>query len=159
MIFRKVVSTCMYVSKLIQFYNFCLNATDDNKYNKLLGQIKDLQVEKQKTRIKPARGIPNSAMLATYIHLSEQMQAVAYRNAKGMNGDGSKIINTLACRCVNCGRLIQSGDLCVTCKENADLKQNRLKTETKSSRTREPSPSRPLRACREYTCQHCAQNV
>lgn len=66
-------------------------------------------------------GIPNSHMLATYIHLSEQMQADAYKNAKGMNGD-IKVINPLASRCVVCGRLIQTGELCVTCKENKELK-------------------------------------
>ncbi len=69
-----------------------------------------------------AWGIPNSNMLATYISLSEQMQATAYKNAKGLNGDSTKIINPLASRCVNCGRLIQTGELCVTCKENKELK-------------------------------------
>jgi integrase len=67
-------------------------------------------------------GSANSNMLSTYIHLSEQMQANAYRNAKGMNCDETKVINPIACRCVTCGRLIQSGNLCVSCKENADLK-------------------------------------
>jgi site-specific recombinase XerD len=69
-----------------------------------------------------AWGIPNSNMLSTYISLSEQMQATAYKNAKGMNGDGTKVINTIACRCVERGRLIQSGNLCVSCKANAELK-------------------------------------
>jgi site-specific recombinase XerD len=67
-------------------------------------------------------GKVSSDMLSTYIHLSEQMQANAYRNAKGMNGEGSKVINPLASRCIECGRLIQAGSLCKTCKENADLK-------------------------------------
>lgn len=69
-----------------------------------------------------AWGIPNSNMLATYINLSEQMQANTYKNAKGLNGGTTKIINPIACRCVNCGRLIQSGNLCVSCKENTELK-------------------------------------
>lgn len=66
-------------------------------------------------------GSPNSMMLSTYIHLNEQMTSQGYRNAKGM-GDESKVINPLACRCVSCGKLIQSGNLCIQCKENADLK-------------------------------------
>jgi hypothetical protein len=69
-----------------------------------------------------AWGIPNSNMLSTYINLSEQMQATTYKNAKELNGEGTKIINPIACRCVNCGRLIQSGNLCVSCKENSELK-------------------------------------
>lgn len=73
----------------------------------------------------------DSNMLSTYIHLSEQMQANAYRNAKGMNGDEAKVINPLASRCINCGKLIQSGNLCVQCKENADLKLKVLQQENK----------------------------
>ncbi len=67
-------------------------------------------------------GIPHSNMLSIYIHLSEQLQADGYRNAKGMNGDTTKVINPLASRCVVCGRLIQAGELCNTCKENKELK-------------------------------------
>jgi integrase/recombinase XerD len=71
-----------------------------------------------------------SMQLVTYVHLNEQMQSEAYRSAKGMgNGNGSTIINPLASRCVNCGRLIQAGSLCKTCEdakrlseENATLK-------------------------------------
>ncbi len=51
------------------------------------------------------------------------MQANAYKNAKGMgNGNGTTVINPIACKYVECGRLIQSGNLCKSCKENADLK-------------------------------------
>ncbi len=75
-------------------------------------------------------GIPNSNMLSVYVHLSEQVQADAYRDAKGMgNGNGATVINPLASRCVVCGRLIQAGELCVTCKENKDLKERIAKLE------------------------------
>jgi len=67
-------------------------------------------------------GSASSDMLDTYIHLSESMQSDAYLKAKGMSGENTKVINPLACRCVECGKLIQSGNLCKTCKENADLK-------------------------------------
>lgn len=67
-------------------------------------------------------GSPSSDMLDTYIHLSEAMQSDAYLRAKGMSGENTKVINPLACRCIECGKLIQSGDLCKTCKENAYLK-------------------------------------
>jgi integrase/recombinase XerD len=74
-------------------------------------------------------GIPNSNMLATYVYLSEQMQADAYLNAKGLNGDSVKVINPIACRCVECGKLIEKGNLCKQCKENADLKLQLAKLE------------------------------
>lgn len=74
-------------------------------------------------------GIVNSNMLSTYIHLNEQMQATSYRNAKGMNGNDTKVINPLASKCVNCGRLIQKGNMCITCKENAELKERVKKLE------------------------------
>jgi integrase/recombinase XerD len=83
-------------------------------------------------------GTPSSDMLDTYIHLSESMQSESYLKAKGMNGDATKVINPLACRCVECGRLIQLGNLCKQCKENADLKlkvsqqENRLLEQSKS---------------------------
>ncbi len=68
-------------------------------------------------------GIPNSNMLSVYVHLSEQMQSDAYRKAMGMSDDSATtIINPIASKCVQCGRLIQAGDLCVTCKENQELK-------------------------------------
>lgn len=67
-------------------------------------------------------GIPNSNMLSVYIHLSQQVQADAYRDAKGMgNGNGSTVINPLASRCVECGRLIQSGNLCPSCSKSMKL--------------------------------------
>jgi len=75
-------------------------------------------------------GIVNSNMMSTYIHLSEQMQATSYRNAKGM-GEESKIINPLSSRCISCGKLIQSGNLCVQCDENAKLKLKVLQQENK----------------------------
>lgn len=69
-------------------------------------------------------GISNSNMLSTYIHLSEAMTAQGYRNAKGMgNGNGNVVINPLACRCVQCGRLIQIGDLCKPCEDTKKLSQ------------------------------------
>ncbi|NJD54407.1 MAG: hypothetical protein FIB07_16280 [Candidatus Methanoperedens sp.] len=68
-------------------------------------------------------GIPHSAMLSTYIHLREQLKSSGYRDAKGMgeNGNGKTIINPLASRCVECGRLIQAGSLCKTCKDSKKL--------------------------------------
>lgn len=66
-------------------------------------------------------GSPNSMMLSTYIHLNEQMTSQGYRNAKGM-GEETKVINPLACRCVECGKLIQSGNMCKQCSENIALK-------------------------------------
>lgn len=69
-------------------------------------------------------GIVDSNMLSTYVHLSEQMQATSYRNAKGMgNGDAPTVINPIASKCVNCGKLIQKGNLCIQCEENAQLKE------------------------------------
>ncbi len=66
-------------------------------------------------------GNVGSAMLTTYVHLNQQMQSEAYRNAKGMNGDSTKVINPLALRCVNCGKLIQSGSLCKQCSDIQEL--------------------------------------
>lgn len=67
-------------------------------------------------------GIPNSNMLSIYLHLSEQIINSGYRDAKGLgNGNGTTIINPLAVRCVKCGSLIQSGSLCIRCKENDTL--------------------------------------
>jgi site-specific recombinase XerD len=74
-------------------------------------------------------GSTSSDMIDTYIHLSETMQSEAYLKAKGMAGNEIKVINPLASRCINCGRLIQSGQLCITCKENAELKQKVSKLE------------------------------
>ncbi len=75
-------------------------------------------------------GIPDSGMLDTYLHMSQEMVSSGYRDVKGMgNGNGNTVINPLAVRCVNCGRLIQTGSLCKTCddakklgKENEALK-------------------------------------
>lgn len=76
-------------------------------------------------------GIPNSNMLSIYLHLSEQIVNSGYRDAKGLgNGNGNTVINPLAVRCVNCGRLIQSGNMCKPChdakklsEENSELKK------------------------------------
>jgi site-specific recombinase XerD len=67
-------------------------------------------------------GIPHSAMLSTYIHLNEQLKSSGYRDAKGMGeGNGKTVINPLASRCVECGRLIQAGSLCKTCQDSKRL--------------------------------------
>jgi integrase/recombinase XerD len=68
-------------------------------------------------------GVPNSAMLAVYIHLNEQMTSQGYRNAMGMGDNGIKIINPLAVRCVECGKLIETGNLCKQCEQLAYLKK------------------------------------
>ncbi|MCX9084947.1 MAG: tyrosine-type recombinase/integrase [Candidatus Methanoperedens sp.] len=69
-------------------------------------------------------GISNSNMLSVYLHLSEQIVNSGYRDAKGMgeNSNGKTVINPLASRCVECGRLIQAGSLCKTCDDNKKLK-------------------------------------
>lgn len=67
-------------------------------------------------------GIPDSNMLSIYIHMSEQIKATAYHRAKGMNGEETTVINPLSVRCVQCGRLIQTGDLCAQCAEIKQLK-------------------------------------
>ncbi len=73
----------------------------------------------------------NTNQLSTYISLSEQMQADAYKKAKGMGSEEVKVINPLASRCVKCGKLIQKGNMCEQCEgiekvsiENLQLKQN-----------------------------------
>jgi len=73
-------------------------------------------------------GIPHSNMLSTYIHLQEQLKSSGYRDALGMgeNGNGKTVINPLASRCVECGRLIQAGSLCKTCDDNKKLKAESL---------------------------------
>jgi hypothetical protein len=40
-----------------------------------------------------------------------------------------KVMNPLAVRCISCGKLIQSGSLCIQCKENAQLKEKVTKME------------------------------
>lgn len=80
-------------------------------------------------------GIPHSNMVSVYIHLNEMLQASGYRDAKGMgNGNGKTIINPLASRCVNCGRLIQSGSLCKTCEDAKKISSENeaLKTDMES---------------------------
>jgi len=73
-------------------------------------------------------GIPNSSMLSVYVHLSEQVQADAYREAKGMgNGNSTTVINPLASRCAECGKLIQSGNLCKQCSDIQKLKEENAK--------------------------------
>ena len=68
-------------------------------------------------------GIAHSTMLSVYIHLNEQLKSSGYRDAKGMGeGNGKTVINPLASRCVECGRLIQAGSLCKTCDDNKKLK-------------------------------------
>lgn len=67
-------------------------------------------------------GIPHSNMVSVYIHINQQLQAQGYRNAKGLGEGNGNVINPLAVRCVQCGRLIQAGDLCTACKENKELK-------------------------------------
>lgn len=69
-------------------------------------------------------GNVSTNMLKTYISLSEQMQASAYKNAKGMGeSNGKTVINPLASRCVECGRLIQAGSLCKTCSDSKKLSE------------------------------------
>jgi len=68
-------------------------------------------------------GISHSTMLGVYIHLNEQLKAVGYRDAKGMGENATKaIVNPLASRCVECGRLIQAGSLCKPCKDTTELR-------------------------------------
>lgn len=69
-------------------------------------------------------GQSNSSMLSIYLHLSEQIVNSGYRDAKGMgNGNSNTIINPLSVRCVNCGKLIQSGNLCKTCEDTKKISQ------------------------------------
>lgn len=69
-------------------------------------------------------GQPNSNMLSTYLHLSEQIVNTGYRDAKGLgNNNGQTIINPLSIRCVNCGHLIQSGNLCKPCEDSKKLSE------------------------------------
>ncbi|MBU4222854.1 MAG: tyrosine-type recombinase/integrase [Euryarchaeota archaeon] len=67
-------------------------------------------------------GIPHSSMVSVYIHLNEEMQSEGYLKAKGLgNSNGSMVVNPLASRCVNCGKLIQSGKLCKLCEDSKKL--------------------------------------
>jgi site-specific recombinase XerD len=73
-------------------------------------------------------GIPNSNMLDIYLHLSEQIVNSGYRDAKGMGeGNGKTVINPLASRCVECGRLVPTGSLCKTCADSKKLKEENEK--------------------------------
>lgn len=83
-------------------------------------------------------GIPHSAMLSVYIHLNEQLKSSGYRDAKGMGeGNGKTIINPLASRCVECGRLIQAGSLCKQCAEIKDLKARNATIQTDMEKIQE----------------------
>ena len=94
-------------------------------------------------------GIPHSNMLSTYVHLNEQLKSSGYRDAKGMGeGNGKTVINPLASRCVECGRLIQSGSLCKTCTdskklsmENKELKAQMDAQQTKMDATQKDMES------------------
>ena len=73
-------------------------------------------------------GIPNSNMLSVYIHLSQQIVNSGYRDAKGMgNGNVATVINPLALRCVECGRLVQAGSLCKQCFDIKNLRAENRK--------------------------------
>ncbi len=54
------------------------------------------------------------------------------------NKNGTTVINPLSVRCVNCGRLIQSGELCVPCLENKKMKEQiaRMEIELAEARKR-----------------------
>jgi hypothetical protein len=67
-------------------------------------------------------GCAHSDMINTYIHLSKQMNSDSYKRTMGMSADTTKIINPLASRCVDCGKLIPLGNLCKQCEENKLLK-------------------------------------
>jgi integrase/recombinase XerD len=84
-------------------------------------------------------GITNSNMLQIYLHLSEQIVNSGYRDAKGLgNGNGNTVINPLSVRCVVCGNLIQSGNLCIKCKDSKELKEenSELKEKNKAMEAR-----------------------
>jgi site-specific recombinase XerD len=81
-------------------------------------------------------GIPHSAMLSVYIHLNEQLKSSGYRDAKGMGeGNGKVVINPLASRCVECGRLIQAGSLCKTCTDSKRLSEENIELRAKMEAT------------------------
>lgn len=67
-------------------------------------------------------GSAHSEMLDVYIHLSKEMNSDSYKRTMGMLEDTNKVINPLASRCVECGKLIPSGNLCKQCEENKSLK-------------------------------------
>lgn len=63
-------------------------------------------------------------MLETYLHLGEQIINSGYWDAKGMGeGNGKTVINPLVSRCVECGRLVQTGSLCKTCADSKKFSQ------------------------------------
>lgn len=76
-------------------------------------------------------GIPHSTMLSTYIHMSEQIKSAGYRDSKGMGENGKTIINPLCERCVECGRLIQTGSLCKSCSDSKKLSQENSELKTR----------------------------
>lgn len=74
-------------------------------------------------------GVAHSDMLNTYIHLSKEMNSDSYKRTMGMSADTTKIINPIAVRCVECGKLIPSGKLCKQCKDNKNLSEKLQKME------------------------------
>ena len=62
----------------------------------------------------------NSAMLNTYVHLSQQMTQDAYRTF--MNGDSSKD-DTESKVCLVCGRPVINGELCEPCTKQKKLSE------------------------------------
>jgi hypothetical protein len=62
----------------------------------------------------------NSAMLETYVHLSQEMSQDAYR--KHMGGD--KVDTTTQSKvCIQCGRPVIDGDLCKACSDTKKLSE------------------------------------
>lgn len=68
-------------------------------------------------------GVAHSDMLDVYIHLSKEMNSDSYKRTMGMIGDTSKVVNPIASRCVECGKLIPFGSLCKQCEDNKILKE------------------------------------
>ncbi|CAG0948565.1 MAG: tyrosine-type recombinase/integrase [Candidatus Methanoperedens sp.] len=81
-----------------------------------------------------AWGIPNSNMLATYIHESEKRKANAYKKSKGKETDENKSNNLridISIACIRCGHLMisGSGSVCKSCQdvENINRENDELK--------------------------------
>ena len=81
-------------------------------------------------------GIPHSAMVSRYVHLSQQMLDAGYMNAKGMGDKDIKVINPLAVRCVECGKLIESGNLCPICQKTKNLSEENAKIKNQMAEMR-----------------------
>lgn len=60
-------------------------------------------------------GSAHSDMLDIYIHLSEEMKSDSYKRLMDIKTEESKIKNSIASLCVECGKQIPSGNLCDTC--------------------------------------------